>query len=65
LITSHAQQTSKDDNALTVNNYEKFSRMPIHDTIKLIATGIADISSLPAMGPSDTGHKALCPVSSR
>ena len=36
--------------------------MPIHDTIKLITTGIAGASDLPAMGPSkdmlrDSGFK--------
>ena len=27
--------------------------MPIHDTIKLVAKGIADTSDMPAMGPSN------------
>ena len=62
MVASHAQQTCKDDNSLTTDNDKKFLTMPIHDTIKLIATSIAGVSSLPAMGPSnhmlrDSGFK--------
>ena len=54
MVASHAQQTCKDDNTLTTDNDKKFLTMPIHDTIKLIATSIAGVSSLPAMGPSNS-----------
>ena len=53
MVASHAQQTCKDDNSLTTDNDKKFLTMPIHDTIKLITTSIAGVSSLPAMGPSN------------